>query len=138
MFRIRDTGKLITLDELKALHPNTSFPLQISAETLDAFKIDIVLESPTPQVTELQTYYLDGAVKQNGAWYTNYVVKPMFDNQADEAAYLENKRVTKIKADIAEFEATITPRRVREAILGMDNGWLTDMDSMIQALRAQL
>ena len=57
MFRIRDTGKLITLDELKALHPNTSFPLQISAETLDALKIDIVLESPTPQVTELQTYY---------------------------------------------------------------------------------
>lgn len=138
MFRIRDTGKLITLDELKALHPNTSFPLQISAETLDAFKIDIVLESPTPQVTELQTYYLDGAVKQNGAWYTNYVIKPMFDNPDDEAAYLENKRVAKIKDDIATLEATITPRRTREAILGMDNGWLTDMDSMIQALRAQL
>lgn len=43
-----------------------------------------------------------------------------------------------IKSEIAILEATITPRRVREAILGMDNGWLTDMDSMIQALRAQL
>ena len=138
MFRIRDTGKLITLDELKALHPNTSFPLQISAETLDAFKIDIVLESPTPQVTELQTYYLDGAVKQNGAWYTNYVIKPMFDNPEDEAAYLENKRVTNIKADIAALETSVTPRRQREAILGADNGWLADIETQIQALRAQL
>ena len=44
----------------------------------------------------------------------------------------------KIKADIAALEATITPRRTREAILGTDNGWLADIELQIQELRGQL
>lgn len=43
-----------------------------------------------------------------------------------------------IKAQIAALEATVTPRRVREAVLGTDNGWLADVDGQIAVLRAQL
>jgi len=39
---------------------------------------------------------------------------------------------------IAKLEATITQRRQREAVLGIDNGWLADVNAQIAALRAQL
>ncbi len=41
------------------------------------------------------------------------------------------------KNQIAVLEAQITPRRVREAVLG-DNGWLKNIDGQIAALRAKL
>lgn len=54
----------------------------------------------------------------------------------------ENKPIIdvkdKIKSDIAALEAKVTPRRIREAILGTDNGWLVAQDAAIAALRAQL
>ena len=36
---------------------------------------------------------------------------------------------------ISRLEGAITPRRVREAILGVDGGWLRDQDARIAALR---
>lgn len=38
---------------------------------------------------------------------------------------------------IKTIEETISPRRIREAILGLDNGWLKDRDDEITALRNQ-
>lgn len=43
-----------------------------------------------------------------------------------------------IKLQIAELETTVTPRRIREAVLGIDGGWLAALDAQIAALRAQL
>lgn len=39
---------------------------------------------------------------------------------------------------IADFEATITSRRTRDAILGTDHGWLANVEAQIAALRSQL
>lgn len=39
---------------------------------------------------------------------------------------------------IAELEAMITPRRLREAVLGTDGGWLETIDAKIATLRAKL
>ena len=55
-----------------------------------------------------------------------------------EATNAQELPKIKIKADIAALEATITPRRTREAILGTDNGWLADVELQIQELRGQL
>ena len=44
----------------------------------------------------------------------------------------------KIKADIDKLEATITPRRTREAILAIDTTWLADIEIQIGQLRQQL
>jgi hypothetical protein len=43
-----------------------------------------------------------------------------------------------VLSQIAELEATVTQRRQREAILGIDNGWLADVNAQIVALRAKL
>jgi hypothetical protein len=44
-----------------------------------------------------------------------------------------------VKQQIAALEADSSkPRRQREAILGIDNGWLADVNAQIVALRAKL
>lgn len=43
-----------------------------------------------------------------------------------------------LKAEIVDLEATITPRRLREALLGTDGGWLARVDKQITDLRGQL
>ncbi len=43
-----------------------------------------------------------------------------------------------ILSQIATLESTISERRKREAILGIDNGWLADVNAQIVALRAKL
>lgn len=40
--------------------------------------------------------------------------------------------------EISAIEATITPRRLREAVVGTDGGWLADADARIAALRSKL
>lgn len=39
---------------------------------------------------------------------------------------------------IYALEAQITPRRMRESILGTDAGWLSDIEQQIDTLRSQL
>jgi hypothetical protein len=53
-------------------------------------------------------------------------------NRATVMTPIETKR------QIAALEATVTPRRAREAALGTDGGWLKALDAQIAALRAKL
>jgi hypothetical protein len=41
-------------------------------------------------------------------------------------------------AKIIALEQSVTKRRVREAVLGVDGGWLRDVDALIKDLRGQL
>lgn len=57
---------------------------------------------------------------------------------AEVAAELALQPQQLIKQQIQALEAQITDRRIREAILGSDSGWLRDINNQIAALRAQL
>ncbi len=43
-----------------------------------------------------------------------------------------------IRAQIDALESQQTPRRLREAVIGKDGGWLANVEAQIDALRAQL
>lgn len=43
-----------------------------------------------------------------------------------------------IKGQIFTLESLQTPRRIREAIAGTDNGWLANLEAQIAELRLQL
>lgn len=43
-----------------------------------------------------------------------------------------------IKQQIAALESTVTERRYREAVLGVDDGWLKNLNDQIVSLRSQL
>ncbi|MDB5802254.1 MAG: hypothetical protein JWL63_3193 [Rhodocyclales bacterium] len=43
-----------------------------------------------------------------------------------------------IQAQIIALESTVSQRRLREAVLGIDSGWLANLDSQIATLRGEL
>jgi hypothetical protein len=56
----------------------------------------------------------------------------------EKAKFVQEQPKILVKAKIAALEAAITPRRQREAILSIDNGWLADVELQIGQLRQQL
>jgi len=57
---------------------------------------------------------------------------------AEQAANAAAQPRLDILAQIAALEVQQTPRRMREALLGTDAGWLDGKEDEIAALRAQL
>lgn len=58
--------------------------------------------------------------------------------EAEITVALEAKNKLLIKQQIEDIEKTITQRRIREAILGIDNEWLSKKNAEILVLRGML
>lgn len=58
------------------------------------------------------------------------------DRDAPKPLLLEGNDL--ILSQIAELESTATPRRLREAAIGADGGWLKNLDDKITTLRKKL
>ena len=117
--RIRETGAVVYDQEFRALHPNTSFPLVLTPETLDDFGADPVLEGPQPTLTVSQYARYDGVEETNGQWFTKYIA---VDYTAEElAAQLEQQRASMV----------CTPFQGRMAL--SDAGLLSAVETAIAA-----
>ena len=77
--RIRETGQVVYEGEFRSLHPNTSFPAQLTAQIINDAGADIVLEGPQASPTRYQTAYRDGVQQIDGQWFTKYSVADMDD-----------------------------------------------------------
>lgn len=60
------------------------------------------------------------------------------ERDALDLQWEENKVQREALQSIKSLEATVTQRRIRDAIAGADNGWLADIESQIEALRELL
>jgi hypothetical protein len=88
--------------------------------------------SPT---NELYAYEEDGS--QDNLIPSNFTLITKAEADARQMPQLSGNDL--IKLQIYNLEATITPRRLREATLSPDGlAWLTTVDAQIAALRAQL
>lgn len=87
---------------------------------------DDVVEITHEQYEQLLAAQCEGTQIVPGADGRPSVIDPTFDT--DEA----------IRAQIIELEAQVAPRRLREAVLGVDGGWLADIHQKIALLRIQL
>lgn len=95
--RLRATGQVVFESEFRALHPNTSFPPQLSEALINNFDADIVFEGPQAQPTRYQTAYRDGVQQINGKWYTKWAVADMDDDAkaATDARQADAVRATR-------------------------------------------
>ena len=85
--RNRETGELTTVSQFKALHPQTSFPEQITVEILDMYGYDPVLNGPAAVTSgPYETSIRDGVEEIDGQWFTKYVVGPVFTDTEDATA----------------------------------------------------
>ena len=131
-----ETQQLCTESEIRAAHPNTSFATPFNPEGYA-----VVHSAGQPDYDKYtQTIQLGAPVEAlpNHWEQTWSIIQLEGDALIDAQAQKVEDEKAKIKADIAALEATITPRRTREAILGIDNGWLADIELQIQELRGQL
>jgi len=105
--RIRETGAVMYEGEFRALHPNTSFPVQLGEELLNAMGADVVFEGPQAQPTRYQVAYRNGVEKIDGKWYTKYSVSDM---GAEAKAVLDASQAQNVRAErdrkIAETDWT--------------------------------
>lgn len=80
--RIRESGAVVTEQEFRALHPNTSFGT-LDEQTLNALGADIVFEGPQAQPTRYQVAFRDGVQQIDGKWFTKYSVTEMEQEAKD-------------------------------------------------------
>lgn len=71
----------------------------------------------------------------------SFIPDGLIEIAQEEADLLRFKSPSKselIIAQILDIESSITTRRIREAVLGIDDGWLAGVDAQIAALRKKL
>ena len=130
------TQQLCTESEIRAAHPNTSFATPFAP---DGYAV--VHWAGQPDYDKYsQAIQLGAPVEAlpNHWEQTWSIIQLTGDALIDAQAQKVEDEKAKIKADIAALEATITPRRTREAILAIDTVWLADVELQIQELRGQL
>lgn len=79
------------------------------------------------------------AVRKDGKGWR--VVESKSDINSDEVYKTtkpDSQEPNEYLLKIIELEKSVTDRRLREAIIGVDNGWLADVDSKIAELRSKL
>jgi hypothetical protein len=86
----------MTDSEFRSLHPDTSFPPQLTVELLDGFGADPVLNGPQAQPTRYQIAFRDGVEEINGQWFTKFSVADM---DADAIAALDASQANSVRAD---------------------------------------
>ena len=85
--RNRSTGVVITDSQLRADNPNTSFPKQITADILDGFGYDPVLNGAAATVSgPYEASTRDGVEEINKQWFTKFIVGPVFTDNEDATA----------------------------------------------------
>jgi len=79
-----NTLELVTLQQFKAAHPNTSFPVVITRETFQYFGFDIVLSVDKPKILVTQEL-TEGApeLTQAGAFIQTWIVSDKTFTQAE-------------------------------------------------------
>jgi len=89
--RIRDTGQVMMESEFRSLHPNTSFPQQLSVALINEFGADPVLNGAQPSATRYQTIARDGVEEVNGQWFTKFIA---IDMDAESITALDEQQST--------------------------------------------
>ena len=105
-YRIQETGAVVTESELRAMHPNTSFPYVLTEELVNDLGADVVFEGPQPTATKYQVVYRDGVEQIEGKWYTKYSVADMDDEAkaaVDAATIAANKALRNTKLDNTDW-----------------------------------
>lgn len=82
--------------------------------------------------------WLFGGDTYDGLVWPDDASVPMPTEDQLETAYIPAAQRVSILSQIFDLENTITDRRIREAILQIDSGWLANVNTEIANLRSQL
>ena len=127
--RNRESGAVTTVSQLKASYPNTSWPKQITADVLDGYGYDPVLNGAAATVTApYGVSTRDGVEEIDGQWFTKFVAGPIFTDN-DEGTAAENEAAYRAKVD-AKAAANVRTERNKKLA---DTDWTQLADSTADA-----
>jgi hypothetical protein len=87
IIRIKETGVLMSDQEFKNSHPNTSFPQQLTEALINELGGDIVFEGTQIAASTPYEYTMYSGVEEiNGKWYKKYTLGPVFTDTEDKTA----------------------------------------------------
>lgn len=112
-------------------HPNTSFPKLIAEDLLADYGIYLVSQSGLPEYDPLTQMVQETSPvwnEEKQCYRQTFEVVPITEEQYQQA----------VRSQIMKLETMITQRRLREALLGTDSGWLEQQDMQIAELRTKL
>jgi len=126
-YRLRSTGQIVSVTELKRMHPNTSLPKVWSANTFDLLGIDPVLESPKPTPDGTYRMVLKDTPQQDakGNWVWSWRQADMFSNFTDEEGATHTKEQQE-----QDYQARLDGQ-VAESVRQRRNQLLTETDWMV-------
>ena len=132
--RNRESGAVTTVSQFKASYPNTSFPKQITADLLDSFGYDVVLNGPAATVTAPYGVSVrDGVEQINGTWYTKFIAGPVFTDTTDEDGNVttaaDNEAAYRARVDAKAAKRVRSERNKKLA----DTDWTQLADSTANA-----
>lgn len=132
--RNRETGAVTTVSQFKASYPNTSFPKNITADILDSYGYDVVLNGAAATVTApYGVSTRDGVEEINGQWFTRFVAGPVFTDTTDEDGNVttaaDNEAAYRARIDAEVAERVRTERNKKLA----DTDWTQLADSSADA-----
>jgi hypothetical protein len=112
--RIRETGQVMFESEFRSLFPDTSFPQQLSEQSLNDFGADVVFEGPQATPTRYQIAFRDGVEEIDGQWFTKYSVADMEQQAADaldnqQKAAIREERNKRLAETDWRFRSDMTP-----------------------------
>jgi|TARA_R100000479_G_scaffold18968_1_gene7221 hypothetical protein len=132
--RNRESGAVTTISQFKASYPNTSFPKVITADILDGFGYDPVLNGAEATVTAPYGVSVrDGVEQIDGQWFTRFVAGPVFTDTTDDegnvttAANNEAAYRAQVDADAAKRVRTERDQKLA------DTDWTQLADSSANA-----
>ena len=122
-----NTKELLTESEIKARHPNTSFPVPF--REIEQYKL--VFNTPQPITTELQVAYIDGTeIDSKGNLVTKWSVKDKFNDYTNDEGFL----VTKAEQEVA-YTTQLAEGKIKTARESMTNAVQTLVDSKAREFR---
>ncbi len=132
--RNRESGAVTTISQFKASYPNTSFPKQITADILDSYGYDPVLNGPAAEVTAPYGVSVrDGVEEIDGQWFTRFVAGPVFTDTTDDDGNVttaaDNEAAYRARVDAEAAEGVRNERNKKLA----DTDWTQLADSSADA-----
>jgi hypothetical protein len=128
MFVDTTTGSAVTEYEFRALFPSTSFPLFISEGDLIGTGFAKVIEPNPPECSDSEKVVYGDIRLVDGKWVRTFSVVAKTPAELSVA----------LMDEVLLLEGKITQRRLREAVLGTDGGWLAGIEAQIESIRSQI
>ena len=128
--RNQSTGTVITDRQFRDSNPGVSFPRVLTAEILNEYGYDPILEGPQATVTAPYEISVRAGIEEvNGQWFTKYVVGPTFTDTTDEDGVVtsaaDNEAAYRQRIDDEAAERVRTDRNKRLT----DSDWTQIADS---------